>query len=418
MLTADLALSWQRGDEIKPRLLSAADPRRLREAQALVTLFKEHVGRTRGELDRAIGEYAGAGTDYRIMRGLTKLLLDRCEFANAAAFDPVGARRALFLKASESHPVAVDAREVIAAEVASELGCAAEELLAGLYSDLEARQRLVVFEEIAEGDLLDRYNVAQAQALLYRCTGMRLRVKPQGVEGYRELFGAIKAHRLIHSVKGSPDAGYEIDLDGPASLFHRSQKYGVQMAVFLPDLLGCDGWEMSAEIQTRRGAAFFELKSEGHGLRTPDAGLVGYQNPVREKLLEGWQKFDSAWTLEANGEVIDLGGTAFVPDFALRHADGQLVHLEILGFWTPKHLTERLREFEHAGLRNFLLAAWEELRGSREPFARESANVVVFKRTLDPAAVEWAAEKLIVNEQLERERLAKEKPGEDQLDTA
>jgi hypothetical protein len=63
-------------------------------------------------------------------------------------------------------------------------------------------------------------------------------------------------------------------------------------------------------------------------------------------------------------------------------------------------------------LRNFLLAAWEELRGSREPFVKESANVVVFKRTLDPAAVEWAAEKLIVNEQLERERLAKERSGE------
>jgi predicted nuclease of restriction endonuclease-like RecB superfamily len=409
MLTADLALSWQRGDEIKPRLLNAADPRRLREAQTLVDLFKEHVGRARGELDRAIGEYAGAGTDYRVVRGLTKLLADRCEFANAAAFEPAEARRALFLRASASHPVADDAREGIAAEVAAELGCAAADLLAGLYSDLEARQRLVEFDEIAARDLIDRYNVAQAQALLYRCTGMRLKVRPQGAEGYRELFGAIKAHRLIHSVKGSPAEGYEIKLDGPASLFHRSQKYGVQMAVFLPDLLACAGWEMSAEIETRRGAAFFELKSESHGLRTPDAGLVGYQNPVREKLMEGWQKFDSAWGLEPSSEVIDLGETAFVPDFALRHADGQIVHLEILGFWTPEHLTERLREFEHAGLKNFLLAAWEELRGSREPFVKESANVVVFKRTLDPAAVEWAAEKLIVAEQLERERQAKER---------
>jgi predicted nuclease of restriction endonuclease-like RecB superfamily len=408
-------MSWQRGDEIRPRLLNAADPRRLREAQTLVALFKEHVGRTRGELDRAINEYAGAGTDYRVMRGLTKLLLDRCEFANAAAFDPVEARRAIFLRASASHPVGADERERIASEAAGELGCAAEALLAGLYSDLEARQRLVEFEEVADRDLLDRYNLAQAQALLYRCTGMRLKVRRQGAEGYRELFGAIKAHRLIHSVKGSPSAGYEITLDGPASLFHRSQKYGVQMAVFLPDLLACGGWEMSAEIETRRGAAVFELTSEGHGLRTTDAGLVGYQNPVREKLSESWQKFDSAWALEASGEVVDLGETAFVPDFALRHTDGQLVHLEILGFWTPEHLTERLREFEHAGVKNFLLAAWEELRGSREPFVKETANVVVFKRTLDPAAVEWAAEKLIVGEQLERERLAKERQGEGRL---
>jgi predicted nuclease of restriction endonuclease-like RecB superfamily len=394
MLTADLALSWQRGDEIKPRYLNAADPRWLREAATLVALFKEHAGRTRGELERALDEYVGTGTNYRIMRGLTKLLMDRSEFATAAAFDPVEARRAIFLKARATHPVVEAERERIAIEVATELSCAPEDLLSGLYADLPAQQRLVEFEEIADRDLLDRYNLAQAQALLYRSTGMRLKVKPQSAENYRELFGAIKAHRLIHTVKGSPGAGYEIQLDGPASLFHRSQKYGVQMAVFLPDLVACEGWEMCAEIQTKRGASFFELHSDTHGLRAQDAGWHGCENVVREKLEESWAKFDTSWTLEPSSEVIDLGETAFVPDFALRHADGQIVYLEILGFWTPEHLTLRLREFEHAGVTNYLLAAWEELRGSREPFVKEVSNVVIFKRTLDPAAVEWAAEKL------------------------
>ncbi|MFL6227971.1 MAG: DUF790 family protein [Pyrinomonadaceae bacterium] len=409
MLTADLALSWQRGDQIKPRYLNAADPRWLREAATLVALFKEHEGHTRGELERALDEYVGTGTNYRIMRGLTKLLMDRSEFATAAAFDPVAARRALFLKARESHPVVADERERIAGEVASELSCAAEDLLSGLYADLPAQQRLVEFVEISDGDLLDRYNLAQAQALLYRSTGMRLKLKPQGPENYRELFGAIKAHRLIHTVKGTPAAGYEIHLDGPASLFHRSQKYGVQMAVFLPDLIACEGWEMCAEIQTRHGAAQFTLASDAHGLRAEDLGWRGGENAVRVKLEESWAKFDTAWTLEPSSEVIDLGETAFVPDFALRHTDGQIVYLEILGFWTPEHLTRRLREFEQAGVTNYLLAAWEELRGTREPFVKEAANVVVFKRTLDPAAVEWAAEKLVLSEQLKREQSLKEK---------
>lgn len=418
MLTADLALSWQRGDQIKPRYVNVADPRWLREAATLVQLFKEHTGRTRGELDRALDEYVGTGTDYRVMRGLTKLLMDRSEFATAAAFEPQDARRAVFLKARASHPVSETERERIGSEVAAQLGCAPEDLLSGLYADLTARQQLVEFEEIADRDLLERYNLAQAQALLYRSTGMRLRVKPQSAEGFRALFGAIKAHGLIHSVKGNPAAGYEIHLDGPASLFHRSQKYGVQMAVFLPDLLACDGWEMSAEIQTRHGAAFFDLTSDTHGLRTDDIGWRGCENQAREKLQESWERFDSAWMLEPSSEVVDLGETAFVPDFALRHADGQIVYLEVLGFWTPERLTDRLREFERAGFGNFLLAAWEELRGSREPFVKEAANVVVFKRTLDPAAVEWAAEKLIVSEQLERERLRLERQGDAPANTA
>ncbi len=116
---------------------------------------------------------------------------------------------------------------------------------------------------------------------------------------------------------------------------------------------------------------------------------------LRDKLLESWGRFDSEWTLEPSREVVTIGASAFVPDFALRHPDGQLLHLELLGFWTPDRLAARLGELEAAGLRNFLLAAWEELRGSRDPFAREDPHVVVFKRTLDPAAVEWAAEKLV-----------------------
>ncbi|MCA1816699.1 MAG: DUF790 family protein [Acidobacteria bacterium] len=395
MLTADLALSWQRGDRIKPRYVNAADPRWLREAATLVALFKEHAGRTRGELERAVEEYAGVGTNYRVLRGLTKLLTDRCEFATAAAFDPLEARRVLFLKATEPHPISEDVRERLAAEVAAQLSCSSEDLLAGLYADLTARQRLVGFEEINERELLERYNVAQAQALLYRSTGMRLKVKPQAAEAFRDLFGAIKAHGLIHTVKGTPQTGYEINLDGPASLFHRSQKYGVQMAVFLPDLLACDGWEMSAEIQTKRGAAYFDLRGDNHGLRVQDERWRGASEAdVRARLEEGWAKFESEWTLEPSRDVVDLGETAFVPDFLLRREDGQTVYLEILGFWTPKRLAERLGEFERAGVRNFLLAAWEELRGSREPFTRDAPNVVVFKRTLDPAAVEWAAEKL------------------------
>ena len=397
MLTADLALSYRRGEEIRPRQLNPADPRWLRAAETLVRLFAGHVGRARGELDAALDEYVGAGTNYRVVRGLVKLLLDRSEFAARASVEPAELRRLVFAKAREAHPLdgGGAARSRIAGDVARELGCAPEVVLAELYADLPARQKLISFDEPDAAELIDRYNLAQAQALLYRSVRMRITVRPQGADGYRALFGAIKAHRLIHSISGSADAGYRVDLDGPVSLFHRSQKYGVQMAVFLPDLLACAGWHMRAEISTRHDAAFFELDSDRHSLRTHAPEAWPADAGLRDKLLESWGRFDTEWTLEPSREVVALGASAFIPDFALRHPEGQLVHLELLGFWTPEHLAARLRELEAAGLRNFLLAAWDDLRGSRDPFAREDPHVVVFKRTLDPAAVEWAAEKLV-----------------------
>ena len=65
-----------------------------------------------------------------------------------------------------------------------------------------------------------------------------------------------------------------------------------------------------------------------------------------------------------------------------------------MGFWTPAHLKERLQEFAGSGFHDFLLAAWEELRGSREPLVREPPHTIIFKRSLDPATVELAANKL------------------------
>jgi hypothetical protein len=397
MLTADLALSYRRGEEIRPRQLNAADPRWLREAETLVRIFREHVNRPRGRLDAVLGEYVGAGTNYRVVRGLAKLLLDRSEFATETSVEPTELRRLVFAKARESHPLDGNeaSRSRVLEEVAVELGCAPEVVLAGLYADLPARQKLTSFDEPDAAELIDRYNLAQAQALLYRSVRMRITVRPQAPDGYRALFTAIKSHRLIHSISGTAEAGYRVELDGPVSLFHRSQKYGVQMAVFLPDLLGCSGWHMRAEISTRHDTAFFELDSDRHGLRTHAPEAWSYEHPVRDKLSEAWGRFDTEWTLEPSREVVAVGASAFIPDFALRHPDGQLVFIELIGFWTPEHLAARLGELEAAGLRNFLLAAWEELRGSRDPFAREDPHVVLFKRTLDPAAVEWAAEKLV-----------------------
>jgi predicted nuclease of restriction endonuclease-like RecB superfamily len=407
MLTADLAQSWYRKGRTGPRYIDAADERYLSDAEALIGIFAEQEGRERLSLEAALDEYVGTGTDYKILRGLIKLLTDRCAFETSSPIEPIEIRRVLFLKAREFHPVSQteDVRAEVVASVARELNCAPDDLLAGLYADLPEKQRLIEFESLSARELLDLYNLAQAQALLYRSVEMRLWVEPQAPENYRELFSAIKAYRLIHTIKGSAARGYEIRLDGPVSMFHRSQKYGIQMAVFLPALLVCKGWRMRAEITLKPASggagstsAFFELDSRQHQLRSSYVSAASGENALLEKLSESWLESESVWTLERSSEVIDLGESAFIPDFVIRHPEGREFYLEVLGFWTPRHLQERLREFEHYGIRNFLIAAWDELRGSRDSLTRVPPHVIVFKKKLEPVAVELAIEKLLAGE--------------------
>jgi len=76
--------------------------------------------------------------------------------------------------------------------------------------------------------------------------------------------------------------------------------------------------------------------------------------------------------------------------------DGEKIYLDVLGFWTPKSLQKRLEEFKAANFRKFILAAWQELRGSRDEPLWTSENVVFFKSKLEPRTLEEIAEKLLV----------------------
>lgn len=396
MLTSDLAINFRRGDKIYPRLIKTNDEGYLRDAAVLIEIFEEFQDKTRGELERELEEYIGTATDFRIMRGFIKLLTDRCEFETSAPAEPIEIRQKVFLEARKYQPIFPDSenKRIVLKTVAEEFGTDAVTLAANLYADLSAQQRLTAFETITPPELLDRYNLAQAQAILYKCVEMKISVAPSDAANYRAIFGWIKHFGLIHSVDGNGSDGYEITLTGAASIFHRSQKYGIQMSVFLPALLLCGNWKMRAEINDKKGVGFYELTSAQTELVSNRYDEPEYENPVHEKLKKGWEKSATDWKLAENRAVVDLGKTAFVPDFVLISPDGEEIYLDVLGFWTPKSLQKRLAELEAANFKKFIIAAWQELRGSREEATFSSKNVVFFKSKLEPLLLEEAAEKL------------------------
>jgi predicted nuclease of restriction endonuclease-like RecB superfamily len=398
MLTSDLAVSFRRGDKIYPFLIKTDNAGIRRDAANLIEIFEAFAGETRGALERELDEFIGTGTDYKIMRGLIKLLTDRCAFETAAPAEPVEIRQKVFLEARKLHPVFPDSanKETVLERVAEEFLCNKNDIIPNLYADLPAQQRLISFDPIEPLDLLDRYNLAQAQALLYRCLEMKIRAAPSDLANYRAIFGWIKHFGLIHSIIGNAANGYEITLTGAASLFHRSQKYGIQMAVFLPALLLCKNWRFRAEIAQKKGKnLFFELASEQTDIVSNRYDETPYENPDIQRLQKNWEKFATDWQLKENREVIDLGKTAFVPDLVLISPAKEKIYLDVLGFWTPKSLQKRLEEFASAGFKNFIIAASNELRGSREEFLQDSANVILYKTKIEPLLLIETAEKLI-----------------------
>jgi predicted nuclease of restriction endonuclease-like RecB superfamily len=397
MLTSDLSINYKRGGKIFPYLIKTDDAGYLRDAENLIEIFEDSISRKRGEIESELEEFVGTGTNYKILRGFIKLLNDRSKFDTSSVAEPFEIRQKIFLEAGKSHPIFLDSKKRIEIfqVVAEEFETDSATISRQIFSDLSDNQKLIEFETISPKDLLERYNLAQAQAILYRCLEMKIRVLPSDNQNYRAIFGWIKHFGLIHSVIGNAVNGYEITLTGAASLFHRSQKYGIQMSVFLPALLLCKDWKFSAEISEKKGKnVFYELSSEQNDLTSCYFDEPEYVNSDIEKLKKSFEKSNSEWSLQENKEVLDLGKTAFVPDFVLISPENKKVYLDVLGFWTPKTLLKRLEEYKSANFKNFIFAAGKDLRGTREEPLWESPNVLFYKTSISVSELEEIAKNL------------------------
>src|SRR5262249_14782196 len=152
-------------------------------------------------------------------------------------------------------------------------------------------------------------------------------------------------------------------LDGPLSLFSATQKYGLQLALFLPAVLLCRDYEVRADLlwgPQRKPKKFYLTPRDGLVSHYPDAGT--YVPPELAMFAELFRKKVADWEISEETEVLRRGDGLWVPDYRLTHrASGATVLLEVLGFWrrssAEKHL-ERLRR--HAD-RPFLLAVSDQL---------------------------------------------------------
>jgi uncharacterized protein len=398
MLTADLIRTWKKGPYTGPKYINADDEVYLALAQKLIALFVEHKGFTRGELQEALKNHLADSPDYLIHRGLSKLLLDRAEFtiARKTGVEPKTLRAALFRRATENAPVVlwpdmlypVTKQDILNA-VALELNTDTETVATEMYADLPQNHLLSTFEPPTPAWLLNRYNVALAQGMLYKCVRMRLTAYRNIPARYKQLFKFIKFYRLLHSITGDLHSGYEILLDGPVSMFRLSRKYGLQMATFLPALLLCTKWKMEAEILTDGDRKrYFVLSSDQHPLESHYKDAAQYDSLLEERFAERFTKLQTAWRLERETEIVNLKDTVFIPDFTFKHQeDGRVALLEIVGFWRSDYLRRKLDKLRRAGLPNLVIAVSATLKVSEDDFWDVPGSVFFFKTAINPQEV-------------------------------
>jgi hypothetical protein len=395
MLTKELAIYDIEGNQIKAdRLTQKKHGCYVAYAAQMLRLYREGIGKTRHELHSAIRQVFINEPDCSPQRidAFCKLLdEDRiCKFDTDRRGTAAALRCRIFGMAAGYHPLVqykdrlfehseMEVKQTIARELGRPNW---SEIEVKLFADVFEFNRLKSFAGYDSAEaLLSRYNVAQVQASL--CNAKKLVLWARS-DFQRIVTHAKLAHLLLEitpPLDSETNGEYKIVLDGPASVLRETRRYGVNLARFLPALLSCRDWRMTAEVKIQRIPRSFWLQlSSRSGLKSEMTPLEEFDSSVEEGFAVKWgQDKREGWSMKRAGGILQRKQTAFVPDFVFQHDDGRKVFLEIVGFWTPEYLRAKIEKLKLFDDEHIILAVAESV-GEKLPAM--SQEVILYKSAL------------------------------------
>jgi predicted nuclease of restriction endonuclease-like RecB superfamily len=325
----------------------------LEVAGSLIEVYKSSMGKKKSFVKEFVDEIEQKGYDYRFVRGLSLLLDRRSRFKCGDKIDSIDLRRRIFQAAAKlGLPTTLGQRKLIIEAVAQELKVTGETVEEFLYADLDTELILEAFEPLQPIELLQEYNLSLTQTLLFDSTEVIF----TSSSNWQKIFYSVKRLGLIY--EAYQDRGFWVKVDGPASLFKLTRRYGTAIAKLLPVIVASSGWTVEAKILWKytNEICSFRIESWKHGalLRKPLLSTMTFDSSVEEDFASRFQAFSSGWVLKREPEPVLAGKQVLVPDFSLEK-EGIKVYLEIVGFWTVEYLLRKMEKLKKVDVEMLVL---------------------------------------------------------------
>ncbi|MEM8723570.1 MAG: DUF790 family protein [Cyanobacteria bacterium P01_G01_bin.39] len=399
MLKSDLLIYKRNGESIVSKKLGI-DNQNLAIATDTINCFQNCIGRTQAELDKQLLKLEGDNPNYRVRRGLAHILHNTFStFEIISPLEPTELRQKVFSEAAKTVALPQQRNytlETISKSLGSELKrfVSVKEIELGLYADLQENRILTQFDSPVAESLLHRYNLSQVQGVFYRSSSVVINAHRNDPGEYKLLFRYIKLFQLMAYIEGDADTGFTLTLDGPASLFKASTRYGLALAKMIPALLHVTKWSLQAKLNHKD--PYSGNTKVGKFTLTSDCGLVSHYPPGKpyDSMLEAsfaksWKKAKTEWRLEREVDLIPLPGSVMIPDFRLVHPDGREYLLEIVGYWRPEYLQKKFYQVRNSDVKNLILAVSQRLNLDKAgvKFNDLPNKLIWFKNKLNSKAV-------------------------------
>ncbi len=400
MLKSDLLIYRRNGETLVPKKLYL-NHTTIALAQEQIDCFSSCLGKTQGELNQKLLDLEGDSPDYRVKRGLAHLLRNTFStFEIISPLEPLSLRQRVFAEAAKVATLPRNRQqtlEAIAHSLTAELKrqVSPTEIAKGLYADLQENRILTEFDAPLPEALLHRYNLSQVQGIFYRASNVVINAHRNDPGEYKLLFRYIKLFQLMAYIEGDADTGFTLTMDGPASLFKPSTRYGLALAKMIPALLHVSKWSLQAKLQSRDPysgnikTGKFSLTSDRCDLVTHYPPGKPYDSMLEASFASSWAKTKTEWRLEREVDLVPLPGSVMIPDFRLVHPDGRDFLLEIVGYWRPEYLRKKFFQVRNGDTGNLILAVSERLNLDKAgvKFTHLPNRLIWFKNKLQPKAV-------------------------------
>jgi predicted nuclease of restriction endonuclease-like RecB superfamily len=384
MLPSELLVVWKRKGVIWPRYARLSNDN-LEIASGLIEVYRRRVGEKKRVLKEFVGELEDRGYDYRFVRGLSFLLDRRSVFRCNDRVSPVDLRRKTFQATEEfGLPTTPEQRSQIIEKIASELKITPEMVEELFYADLDSESILEKFDPPSPQELLERYNLSLTQTLLFDSTELNFTT----AGNWQKIFYTVKKLGLIY--EAYKDGRLWVKIDGPASLFKLTRRYGTAIAKLLPFIVANPEWTVEAKILWKYTNEICDFKIESwkhHSLLRSYLTPISYDSIVEEDFAARFEALESGWCLRREPEPVLAGKQVIIPDFSLER-EGIKVYVEIVGFWTMEYLLRKIEKLKKIDVNMFVAVnetlACEKL-ASLEKYAR--LNVIYYRDRIPLAPI-------------------------------
>lgn len=395
---------------LTPRWLVPEDDRAIAR---VVSLYSAHQGLRRRELDEALARPEPSANDRSTSGGpLTRTptvsalsrrkhelvctaLDSHLETKIVARIAPRALREALFVASATGE----HARDELARALARESGIAVEDLEDSLFADLPSEQVLAF-----EGDAPPTVEALRAHAnrvLVEQLFARSREIVLTLHGGARAVVRTAQLRGLLVSARrrdpeptlalpgvSAPEPPIVLTISGPFALFRHTRLYASATRALVP-VLARARFEALVRIPGPSSEWTFRLGSDDPFVAACRASEPRYDSAIEEAFARRFAKLAPDWELVREPEPIPVAkGRMIFPDFLLvdRRAPARRAWLEIVGYWSPEYLVNKLATLDEAKLERLILCVSDRLAVNDAAIPAD-ARIVRFKGRVDPRLV-------------------------------